>query len=216
MKNLKSSVGVVLVEYHNERMKARLHRWILVSIVLFGFCLAVPLYFYNDREIILAGHQIFKSRADRIQREILHYQLKDRILSLLRTKPLTISQGIDVCDVILTQKDVPAAIIFALLEQESKFKADAISYKGAKGIAQVMPATFKAYNPNPLIKNLMDPATNMRASISYLSELFTQYKDWKTVLRIYQAGPQNAKNKEFDWYANSVLARAAIFEQHLF
>ena len=215
MKGRKNSQGAILLEYHRHLMMLQRHRFGFAILVLLVSVVLVSAYFYFDQQATIAGFRFNIENTKNSEREFIHLQIKDKILTALGKKPLTVGQALDVCDVIMTQSQVPAPIVFGVLEQESMYKVGAISEKGAKGLAQVMPATFKAYSPNPLIKNFMDPVTNVRASINYLSDLHSQYKDWRTVLRVYQAGPKNAKNKEFDWYANAVLARVDRYEHHL-
>ncbi len=62
---------------------------------------------------------------------------------------------------------------------ESALNANAKSWVGAKGIMQVMPATFreiKSRNPN-IIGNIDDPRWNIEAGIYYDNQLF---KSWKS------------------------------------
>jgi soluble lytic murein transglycosylase-like protein len=205
----------MMIEEHQRRMRRQAKRFIKIILALAGIFAVVFFYLYYDRGSIIASREIAMKRTIQVNSELGHYQTRDKLLSVLRIKQLSISQGLDVCDVILSQNQVPAAVVLGILEQESQFKADAISSKGARGIAQMMPATFKSYNVNPMIQNLMDPATNIRASINYLAELHAQYGNWKDVLRSYQAGPTNAKNSAFDWYANGVLNRVERFDREL-
>jgi len=180
------------------------------------FLIIIGLLFLDGMRLRLKiqDYQFREQEFEQSKRELRHYQLKEKLLYVLREKPLTLSQGLDVSNVILLEERVPTTMILGILEQESKFKVDAVSYKGASGIAQVMPATFKMFAPNPLIKNYMDPAESTRTALNYLAILHKEHRGWNTALRVYQAGPDNAGNKAFDWYPKAVLTRVARYDRY--
>lgn len=84
---------------------------------------------------------------------------------------------------------VPVKLALAQANQESGFKTDAVSPKGAQGLFQLMPDTAKELG----VTNPFDPDQNIDAGTKYLKNLFDQYGDWKTALAAYNAGPGNVE-----------------------
>ena len=92
---------------------------------------------------------------------------------------------------------VPEAYIYAVIKCESNFKPDAVSSAGAKGLMQLMPATFadiqgriKSEYPEEMIT---DPEVNIRCGTYYLSYLYGIFKDWDCVFAAYNAGMGNVR-----------------------
>jgi len=140
--------------------------------------------------------------------------LRQELLMLIRSRPITIGQALDVTDVIMRQRDVPIYMLMGIISQESEFDPRAISHKGAVGIMQLMPATYEVYSVNPFLSNprqIHDPVLNMEAGISCIKNLYIEYGDWKLVLRAYVGGKHNANNKNLDWYVNGVLKKSEKF-----
>ena len=96
---------------------------------------------------------------------------------------------------------VDRALIFALIRQESKFKASAKSRRGARGLMQLMPATarFAARRENlqGIDKNaLLDPELNIALGQSYLAHLLGDKAVNGSIFYLlcaYNAGPGNLK-----------------------
>ncbi|WP_254443024.1 lytic transglycosylase domain-containing protein [Ruegeria arenilitoris] len=80
--------------------------------------------------------------------------------------------------------DIPAELFMALVWQESRYRADALSPKGAIGFAQLMPGTAKDLGVNP--KN---PAENLDGGARYLAAQYRAFGTWKLALAAYNAGP---------------------------
>lgn len=80
------------------------------------------------------------------------------------------------------------AFLFAVVEVESAFDPMALSQKGARGLAQVMPTTAREVGIAP--DRLWHPATNMEAAARYVRRLALRYdRDLIRVLAAYNAGP---------------------------
>ncbi len=90
---------------------------------------------------------------------------------------------------------VPAHLLFALVRQESKFRADAVSNAGAVGLTQMMPDTGMLvagwlgdadFQPD----DLRDPAVSLRYGARFLAWLLDRYDGrlWPAVAA-YNAGP---------------------------
>jgi hypothetical protein len=89
---------------------------------------------------------------------------------------------------------IPSDFFTRLLWKESRFQSDALSPKGAQGIAQFMPDTAAE-------RGLLDPfdvATAIPASASYLADLKAQFGNLGLAAAAYNAGPQRVS----DWLAD--------------
>lgn len=76
-------------------------------------------------------------------------------------------------------------LILAVMKQESSFNAQAISYKGARGLMQLMPATAARFG----VRDIFDPAQNIEGGARYLRFLLDNFKgDVELALAGYNAG----------------------------
>lgn len=92
--------------------------------------------------------------------------------------------------------DLDAALLAAVIYQESKFKADAHSKSGAIGLMQLLPATAEGIALHTggsafRIADLYDPEINIRYGAWYLHHLMQKYGDAQTALAAYNAGQEN-------------------------
>ena len=89
--------------------------------------------------------------------------------------------------------DVPESVIYAVIYCESNFDADAESAVGAKGLMQMMPATFgemQGYlKENYAEEALFDPEISIRYGTYYLSRMYKHFGNWETAFAAYNAGP---------------------------
>ncbi len=76
-------------------------------------------------------------------------------------------------------------LILAVMKQESSFNSQAISYKGARGLMQLMPATAARFG----VRDIFDPAQNIEGGARYLRFLLDNFKgDIELALAGYNAG----------------------------
>jgi soluble lytic murein transglycosylase len=70
-----------------------------------------------------------------------------------------------------------AALVHAIIRQESRFKPDALSPAGAQGLMQLMPKTAAqtAKNTNVRLGSLSDPKVNVPLGCAHLAELLSRY-----------------------------------------
>lgn len=109
--------------------------------------------------------------------------------------------------------DVDPLLFLALMRQESRFEADAISYAGATGLAQVMPATGEwiasmvgegDYSESSLTR----PVVSVRYGMWYLAQMLEQTDgDWMAALVAYNAGPGNLAR----WTGDEPIADHDLF-----
>lgn len=110
------------------------------------------------------------------------------------------SYSADVCRAIesfATEHDLPPEYFARLIWRESLFRADAVSPKGAEGIAQFMPATAKLRG----LKDSLDVVEALGASSRYLSELRDQFGNLGLAAAAYNAG----ENRLSDFLRNGSL-----------
>ena len=87
-------------------------------------------------------------------------------------------------------------LIAAVIYQESKFDADAVSGSGAVGLMQLLPATAQGIADRTGGRgwqqdDLLDPELNVRYGSWYLRHLLDKYDDERLALAAYNAGQTN-------------------------
>lgn len=81
--------------------------------------------------------------------------------------------------------DVPEDLFLRLVQQESGWNPNALSPKGAVGLAQLMPETA-----DHLGVDETDPQSNLEGGARYLSMMYARFGTWKLALAAYNAGPE--------------------------
>ena len=107
-------------------------------------------------------------------------------------------------------------LLAALVWQESRWRADAVSPKGARGLAQLMPATAKYLGVDP-----DDPYANLEGGARYLREQLDRFDgDLEKALAAYNAGPGRVERaqgvpriRETQDYVASIMARLSAQTQ---
>lgn len=83
------------------------------------------------------------------------------------------------------QEGVKAELIRGVIAQESGARPCAVSWKGAQGLMQLMPATSELFG----VRDPFDPHQNVEAGTKLLKQLLTKYKDDVSLaLAAYNAG----------------------------
>lgn len=99
----------------------------------------------------------------------------------------------DLChaiEVLAGRHAVPPDYFARLIWRESLFRANAVSPKGAEGIAQFMPGTAKLRG----LKDSFNIIAALEASSRYLSELNTQFGNFGLAAAAYNAGEAGLRN----------------------
>ncbi|HEV2593827.1 MAG TPA: lytic transglycosylase domain-containing protein [Sphingomicrobium sp.] len=112
-----------------------------------------------------------------------------------------------------TAANISPALLSALVWQESRWNAQAVSRKGAIGLAQLMPATARYLGVNP-----MDPVANLNGGARYLRQLLDQFDgNVEKALAAYNAGAARVRNAggvpaiaETRNYVTSIVRRIAL------
>ncbi len=135
---------------------------------------------------------------------------------------------------------IPKALIYAIIRQESAFSDEVVSPAGAHGLMQLMPATAKAISKDKKIaynnKNqLFSSNKNINIGTAYLQQLHKRFKNHPIlVVAAYNAGPRqvvywlkNHSPEEIDiwvetlpWketrnYLKNVIAFYAVYQYRL-
>lgn len=88
---------------------------------------------------------------------------------------------------------VPPEFFVRLIWKESRFNPQAVSPKGAQGIAQFMPGTAGERG----LEDPFDPITAIAESASYLADLAAEFGNMGLAAAAYNAGPERVR----DWLA---------------
>ena len=80
--------------------------------------------------------------------------------------------------------NVPENIFLRLVDQESRWNIRAVSPKGARGLAQLMPDTARLLKVDP-----DDPSENLEGGARYLAQQYARFRSWRLALAAYNAGP---------------------------
>lgn len=114
-------------------------------------------------------------------------------------------------------ENVDPAFVFAIIRRESAFDPHVVSYAGAIGLCQFMPATGKT-TAEQLGEGyffetelLYDFETSVRYAARHIAELVEQFKKPEYILAAYNAGPNHAErwrgiphSKRIELYTESV------------
>lgn len=106
--------------------------------------------------------------------------------------------------------DLSPALIEALVWQESRWRSDAVSPVGARGLAQLMPGTARELGVDPA-----DPFANLEGGARYLRAQLDRFDgDLEKALAAYNAGPARVMRaggipriRETQTYVAAVMGR---------
>ncbi|GHE01316.1 lytic transglycosylase [Defluviimonas sp. 20V17] len=79
---------------------------------------------------------------------------------------------------------IPEGLFLRLVQRESGWNHGAVSSKGARGLAQLMPATARR-----LGVDAQDAQENLRGGARYLKMMYERFGSWRLALAAYNAGP---------------------------
>ena len=83
------------------------------------------------------------------------------------------------------RNSVDPLLLYSIMHQESSFKPRALSYKGARGLMQLMPPTAARFG----VKNIWDPKQNIEGGARYMRFLLDLFEgDVRLALAGYNAG----------------------------
>ena len=186
----------VILRSTHRRLKRRWMGWFVLTHLFYLIIIAS-----------LGGSLLYdgKTRAAFIlqRQEFEDLKTKETIYSILRSKGISLSQGLDIAEVTIQQSkklDLPVSLILAVMKKESTFTPFALSSQNAMGLMQIHPATWdwfvKKLNLKLSIHAAFDPATNIAMATHILKDLYEYYKTagksetaaWESALSAYYAG----------------------------
>jgi hypothetical protein len=180
----------------HETSKRRWRNWFVLT-QLFYFILLASLggkLFHDDK----TGKAFIPQRQ-----ELEELKNKEIIYSILRSKGISLSQGLDIAEVTIQQSkklNIPVSLILAVMKKESTFTPFALSSQNAMGLMQIHPATWdwfvKRLNLKLSVHAAFDPATNIIMATHILKDLFVYYEKtsdsesetWASALSAYYSG----------------------------
>jgi len=195
---------VIWREAYERDKKKWFQRWAIT--VLVAFIILIGSFCYFQEEAFLAR------KSNLLQGVVDDYKIKFEILGLLRTKGISLNQGLDIANMAVIQSKqlrLPLPLILAIMGKESEYLPHAISNKGAKGLMQLIPATFDLYikklNLGVSQSAIFDPIVNVLVATHYLKDLYDEYKEktktedeaWKLTLSCYNSGPLGGIQKNY-------------------
>ena len=86
------------------------------------------------------------------------------------------------------REGVPRELALSLARQESGFNPRAVSWAGAIGVMQLMPATAAGLGVDPY-----DPVQNIDGGVRYLRGLLDQFGDYAMAIAAYNWGPSKVE-----------------------
>ncbi|MEB6655018.1 lytic transglycosylase domain-containing protein [Klebsiella aerogenes] len=75
--------------------------------------------------------------------------------------------------------------------KESSYRPDAVSSKGARGLTQVMPDTYRGMGYTD--EQMQNPEYQADAGARYLSQMYQRFGNWRDALQAYHDGPGNVE-----------------------
>ena len=112
--------------------------------------------------------------------------------------------------------DLSPSLIEALVWQESRWRPRAVSHAGARGLAQLMPATARELGVDP-----DDPMQNLEGGARYLRQQLDRFDgDLEKALAAYNAGPGRVirangipRIRETQKYVAAIMGRLASYSR---
>ncbi len=91
-----------------------------------------------------------------------------------------------------SDEDIDRNFLLAMIREESRFKPDALSTKGAAGLMQLMPETASwIMHRSITTQDLFNPVLNIQSGTAYLRYLLNRFESIEEVLAAYNGGPNN-------------------------
>ena len=90
---------------------------------------------------------------------------------------------------------VPEELVFAIIKVESNFDPNVVSSKGAIGLMQMLPSTYKWLSTKLKEEydeaKLYDPETSIKYGTYYLQYLYSRFGSWEKAIIAYNWGEGN-------------------------
>lgn len=180
-------MSAIMVETHEKIVKEMKKRSRIVNGALILLLLFSVLFQWAGK----IGNDLIHESYQVIRQHLVDRQSRYILLEILRNKPLSIGQALEVADVVIEESrasKVPIHFALGVMSLESEFMPYAVSSMGARGLMQVMPEKWKQYIASPDLQGQTsqhNPALNVRVGMRYLGDLWKEHGNWKKVLKEY-------------------------------
>jgi len=211
---------VILKEAHEEAIRKIKKRSFKIHILGVCFTFLLSLFLMCGKVILKIEKDLAKHSYGIVKGHVVDMRAKFKLLEIIRTKPMSIGQALEVADVVFEEsrnREIPISVALAIINQESSFRNGAVSEKGARGLMQLMPGTWNQYMDDPKLKeeigNSHIPTLNIRTGMAYLGDLIKKEKDWNKVLSIYVSGNKDIASNQV--YIKQVFNKAKEYSEEL-
>lgn len=138
--------------------------------------------------IIQKGYEVGSDVMTQAQRPVVNLTEKTVVQPIGNISPNVATGNVRIDDLITqaaARNGIDHHLILAVMKQESSFNPQAVSYKGARGLMQLMPATAARFG----VRDIFDPAQNIEGGARYLRFLLDTFNgDVELALAGYNAG----------------------------
>jgi soluble lytic murein transglycosylase-like protein len=206
-------MSIIFRETHDAVVRKIRKRARVIQAILVGLFAMSVLYQMAGQ----LGNSLIRESYQVVRQHLMDRQSRYMLLEILRNKPLSVGQALEVADVVIDESQaskVPIHVVLGVMSLESEFKPSAVSSENARGLMQVLPATWKKYVPSSQLQNyasMHSPALNVRVGIRYLGDLWKEYGSWPAALKEY-GGFTKADPRP---YIRIVMANAKKYEKQL-
>jgi len=211
---------VILKEAHEEAIRKIKKRSFKIHVLGICFTFLLSLFLICGKLISKIERDLAKQSYEVVKGHVIEMKAKLKLLEILKTKPISIGHALEIADVVFEEsinREIPISMVLAIINQESSYRNTVVSGKGARGLMQLMPATWNKYIDDPKLKkeigNSHIPALNIRAGMAYLGDLVKKEKDWDKVLSIYVSGNKDITSNKV--YIKQVFKKAKEYSEEL-
>jgi soluble lytic murein transglycosylase-like protein len=205
-------MSIILVKTHQRLVrKVRKRAFIIhgILVLMLFVSMMFPWISKIENDLIRASYGV-------VRQHLVNIGSRYALLEILRNKPMSVGQALEVADVVIEESKaskVPVPIILGVMSEESEFRTDALSTAGARGLMQIMPATWNMYAGEALRGqgSKHNPALNTRIGIQYLGDLIKEHGDVRKALKVYGG----FVTKSPDRYVNAVMVAAEQYRVQL-
>jgi hypothetical protein len=139
--------------------------------------------------LLTAPALAFEREGEALSRPAVSTQSNEASTPSPSPRPLAMEEVCATLQAVAAMHELPLPFFVRLIWQESRFRADAVSHAGARGIAQFMPATaFERGLEDP-----HDPIAALRKSADYLRELRARFGNLGLAAAAYNSGPERVQ-----------------------
>ena len=131
-------------------------------------------------------------------------QVREKAIALYtEAAKYALTKGIIICDTKF-EFGLDENLVYSVIKVESKFRKDAVSHKGAKGLMQISDITreWAKEEMNLGDIDIFDPKTNIKIGCWYLNKLYKEFGRLDLVIAAYNGGSGNV-NKWLSDYSYS-------------